>query len=207
LNKKLRLGYSFGVSKNFHRYTTAGLETSGGGSAAEAGGSGYSGVSGVGLSNLYADPTRVGMGGFNTSFSFSNGISASYPFTDQWTGEIGYSWMDGFSYGHRCDAVASGEELDTCRTARDVAAASGSQVESRGHRRAQMFSLGVSYEFRSWLNFSLSYTTWSPREKPDTSYRQPFYSFDYNAFTSVMLSAAVSVEKLADGATSPSYTR
>lgn len=197
-DKKLRLGYSFGVTKNFHEYTTAGLDTADGGTAAETGGNGSSGIAGVGLSNLYADPTRIGMGGFNTSFSLSNGLSASFPITEKWSGNVAYSWSDGFSYSHRCVVDISGQSVDTCRTGQDVAAASGSEIESRAHRRGQVFSAGVSYELWPWLGLALSWTTWSPREKPDSSYRQPFYSFDYNAFTSVMLSASVSIEKLMD---------
>jgi hypothetical protein len=196
-NNRLRLGYSLGLTKFVHGSTTAGLSPRDGVDADEAGSNPSSGVSGVGISNLYADPSRLGGSGFLTSFSFLNGLTASVPLGKKWSSELGYSWTDGFTYAHRCVVDVAGQTVDTCKTGAAVAAQSGSSVEGRGHRRGQIFMASVNYQYRPWLGFSMTYLTWSPREKPDTSYRQGFISTDYNAFTSLLVGATISLEELA----------
>jgi hypothetical protein len=193
---QLRLSYSLGVTKNFHRYTTAGLDPDSPGIGGELGGNPSSGLAGVGISNLYADPSRVGASGINTSYSFSNGLSAHLEVFKKWSGDILYLWTDGFSYGHSCTVEVGGQIVDSCANGSTVAAGSLSSTESRGHKRGQVFSLTVSYNYQPWLGFSLGLSTWSPRMMPDTSYRQGFISTDYNAFTSVMLSVSTSLEEL-----------
>jgi hypothetical protein len=194
--EKLRASYSLGFTKNFHRYTTPGVSQQDG-EAAEAGGNSYSAVAGVGLSNLFADPARAGAAGYNTSFSFSNTAALHYKIAESWSLDLLYMWVDGFGYGHRCTVDAGGQTVNTCRTGAEVAASSESEVESRGHRRSQVFWVTGTYGVNDWLSLSAAWVTWSPRHKPDTSYRQGFISTDYNAFTSVMLSTTVSVEELA----------
>jgi hypothetical protein len=198
LGGKLRLIYTLGVTKNFHAYSTPGIDPGGSGAAGEVGGNPSSGLAGTGISNLYGDPTRVGQSGYNTSFSLANALSAHLELAEKWSGDILYLWNDGFTYGHDCMVGLAPElSVDSCQTGAAVAGASHSSVESRGHKRAQVFWVTASYAFRPWLNFSLAWVTWAPREKPDTSYRQPFISVDYNAFTSVMLSATTSLEEVA----------
>jgi hypothetical protein len=195
---KLRLFYTLGLTKNFHAYSTPGLDPGPGGSAGDVGGNPSGGLAGTGISNLYGDPTRVGQGGFNTSFSLANSLSAHLDLSDRWSGDILYLWTDGFTYGHRCATVeVTGMVVDSCQTGAAVAGDSGSGVSARGHKRAQVFWVTASYAFRPWLSFAVAWVNWAPREKPDTSYRQPFISTDYNAFTSVMLSATTSIEEIA----------
>jgi len=198
LGDKMRAGYSFGFTKNFHEYTTPGLPNPDGGTAAEAGTNPYSPVSGVGTSNLYADPSRVGMSGFNTSFSFSNSVSASYKINDSWSVDGIYMWTDGFSYGHDCDVrVSSFDTQNTCMSGSAVAGNSGTDVSNgRGHRKGQVLWLTASYDWKPWLGFSLAWATWAPRLKPDSSFRQPIVSTDYNSFTSVILSASTSLDEV-----------
>jgi hypothetical protein len=198
LDGKLRLSYTLGLSENFHAFSTPGLDPGPGGPAGDVGGNPGGGLSGTGISNLYADPTRVGQGGYNTSYSLANSLSAHYELNDRWSADVLYLWSDGFTYSHRCVVDAgAGLVVDSCQTGAAVAGASGSSVESRGHKRGQVFWVTASYSYRPWLNLSLAWVTWAPREKPDTSYRQPFVSVDYNSFTSVMLSATTSLEELA----------
>src|SRR5262249_11873898 len=120
LQEKLRLGYGFGFTKNFHQYSTPGIAPGDAGTGAELGDNPYNGVMGVGLSNLYTDASRVGMSGFNSSFSFSNSINGSYKIDDDWSVDGTYMWTDGFSYGHTCVITATGTSQDTCRSGRDV---------------------------------------------------------------------------------------
>jgi hypothetical protein len=198
LGEKLRAGYSFGFSKNFHQYSTPGLNPDDtGGTAAESGSNPYSPVANVGTSNLYADPSRVGMSGFNTSFSFSNSLSASYKINDSWSVDGIYMWTDGFSYSHDCDVqVSSFDTQDTCGSGSAVAGNSSTDTSSRGHRKGQVLWLTASYDWRPWLGFSLAWATWAPRLKPDSSFRQGIVSTDYNSFTSVILSASTSLDEV-----------
>jgi hypothetical protein len=177
---RVRFNYTLGFTKNFHAYSTPGLDR------APLGG----------ISNTYADPSRVGVGGFNTSFSLANAASAHVTFTERWSGDVLYMWTDGFTYAHRCTIEASGQSVDTCRTGAVVAASSASEITGRGHKRAQVFWVTASYTVAPWLDLSLAWVNWAPRQKPDSSYRQGFISTDYNAFTSVMLSATTSLDKL-----------
>jgi hypothetical protein len=197
LHDKLRIGYNFGASKNFHAYSTAGISTGRNGAAAEEGTNSSSPISGTGLSNFYADPTRAATGTFGTSYSFSNGLSAHYTVSPKWDADLLYLWTDGFSYPHRCDYGLPAVDVNTCSTGAAVAGSSGTSIDSVGHRRAQVLWATVNYNFRPWMQFSLAWVNWAPREKPDSSYRQPFYSTDYNAFSSVILSASTSLEEVA----------
>lgn len=194
LSDRLRVIYTAGFTKNFHAYTTPGLAPEGIG-AAETGGATSSPLAGVGISNLYGDPSRVGTAGFNTSFSLSNALSARYSFTERWSADVLYMWVDGFTYGHRCQVDIVGG-VDTCRTGAAVAAASGSEITARGHKRSQVFWVTASYQVRPWLGLSLAWVNWAPRMMPDSSYRQGFISTDYNAFTSVLLSASTSLDQI-----------
>jgi hypothetical protein len=197
LHDKLRIGYNFGASKNFHRYSTPVIDTDASGVAAEQGGNSGSPISGSGLSNFYADPSRAATGVFATSYSFSNGLSAHYTVSSKWDADLLYLWTDGFTYPHSCGYDLPVGSVDTCRTGGVVAGNSGTSIDSVGHRRAQVLWATVNYNFRPWMQFSLAWVNWAPREKPDSSYRQPFYSADYNAFSSVILSATTSLEEVA----------
>jgi hypothetical protein len=192
---RLRVGYALGFTKNLHAYSTPGLDP-GPLDAGETGGNPHAPLSGVGISNLYANPSLVGTGGFNTSFSLSNALSAHVAIADRWSGDVLYMWTDGFTYAHRCVVDVSGQTVDTCRTGAVVAADSGSEVTGRGHKRAQVFWVTVSYQAAPWLDLSLAWVNWAPRMKPDSSYRQGFISTDYNAFTSVLLSASTSLDRV-----------
>jgi hypothetical protein len=196
MGDKLRLGYSFGFTKNLHKYTTAGIESEGG-TVTEEGGNAYSPISGVSSSNLYADATRVGMKGFNTSFSLSNSISASYKINEEWSVDGLYLWTDGWSYDHSCGvSIAGYDDYNECTAGDVLAAAQGSDVTRRGHRKGQVLWLTANYNWRPWLGFSLAWATWAPRQKPDSTYRQPFVSTDYNSFTSVLFSASTSLDEV-----------
>jgi hypothetical protein len=192
---KLRLGYSFGFTKNWHKYTTAGLESDGG-TVAEQGGNSYSPIAGVSSSNLYADASRVGMRGFNTSFSMSNSINAAYKINDDWSVDGLYMWTDGWSYDHSCGVVIAGSDHNECDAGDVVAAGSDSDVTRRGHRKGQVLWLTANYNWRPWLGFSLAWATWAPRQKPDSTFRQGIISTDYNSFTSVLLSASTSLDEV-----------
>jgi hypothetical protein len=193
---RLKLSYALGFSKYFHAYTTPGIAPGPIG-AAETGGNGAAPLTGVGISNLYANPALVGTGGFNPAFSFSNALSAHLSIADRWSGDVLYMWTDAFTYAHRCAVEVGDQTVDTCRTGGLVAANSSSDVTARGHKRGQVFWVTLSYEAAPWLDLSLAWVNWAPRLKPNSSYRQGFISTDYNAFTSVMLSASTSLDKVA----------
>lgn len=193
---RVRISYGLGLTKNLHAYTTPGLSPSGS-SAAEQGGNPYSGPTGTSISNLYNDPSRVGGDNFNTSWSVLNSLSAMYKINDKWSIDALYWFVDGFTYGHPCVSTVAGQVVDTCSTGDAVAAGSGADLTRVGHRKSQIFWSSVNYSFNKWLGFSLAWINWAPRLKPDSSYRQGFISTDYNAFTTVMFGATISVDELA----------
>lgn len=194
---RFRLAYGLWFSKNFHAFTTPGLDPESL-AAGETGRNPYSGLSGVGISNFYADPSRVGSGEVNTSYSFANVLSVAVKLPGKWFADAMYMWRDGFAYGVPCRVNMGGSEVDTCRTGDAVAARSGSELDRPGHRKSQLFWATVGYNVRDWVNVSLAWITAAPRLKPDSTFRQGLVSLDYNAFTSVVLSTTITVEELAD---------
>lgn len=194
---RIRLGYTFGFTKNFHGSTTAGQTPDDPNEARAQGGNYYDGATGTTISNLYSDPTRLGATGrVNTSYSIINIISGGVQFHEKVGMNILYIPVDGWTYGQTCNQTINGLEIDTCATGDQVAAASGSTTNRPGHRPSQVFWASLDYQPLPYLGFSLAWITWSGRQKPDGSYRQGLISTDYNAFTSVMLSSTLSIDGL-----------
>jgi hypothetical protein len=196
---KIRVGYGFGFTKNFHRYTSPQLTPQSGGTATTAGGNFSDGAYGAGLSNFYLDPSRDGtIGGYNVSYSLSHTISGGIQINDKWSIDVLYVIIDSFTYGHTCDAsnvVAGGVAVDTCATGSAVAGNSGSKITN--HRDSQVFWATLAYQPLDWLGLTLAWINWAPMQKLDSSYRQGIISTDYNAFTTIQLGATITVDKLA----------
>ena len=195
---KIHAGYGFGFTKYFHRYIAPQLNPAAGGQAATIGGNYNDGAYGAGLSNFYADPTRVGtIGGYNPSYAFIHTISGGIQLSDKWSLDVLYLIIDAFSYDHSCTLQVNGVAYDTCDAGDAVASASGAQVSRPGHRDSQVFWATIAYQPLDWLGLSLAWINWAPLQKPDSSYRQGLISTDYNAFTTIQLAATITVDKLA----------
>lgn len=195
---KFGLNYTLLATKNFHRYTSPVAV------AAETQGDTL-----VGYSPNYHLSDAISPGGpepFNlTSFA----RNSSYGFThifgidvepiDKLSISVLYILVDNFRYPYSDNdtILVNGQPHDLQKTGQQVAANSGSNVLQQAHSDSQIFWATVGYQALDWLNVSLSLITASPQRHPDGTLRQPFLSFDYNAFSQVSFGFAVSLEKVA----------
>ncbi|MGZ3443582.1 MAG: hypothetical protein ACXVDD_28865, partial [Polyangia bacterium] len=198
---KLRVGYGFGFTKNFHQYTSSQLTPIAGGPATTAGGNLSDGPYGAGLSNFYLDPSRDGtIGGYNVNYSLSHTISGGIQLSDKWSIDVLYVIIDSFTYDHSCatsNVMANGSPYDTCSAGDRVAANSGASLARPSHRDSQVFWATLGYQPLDWLGLSLAWINWAPLQRLDSSYRQGIISTNYDAFTTIQLAATVTVDKLA----------
>jgi hypothetical protein len=196
---RIRVGYGFGFTKNFHTHTTTQLTPSSGGSAGTAGGNPSDGAVGTSIANFYNDPTRVGaIGPFNVNYSFSHTISGGIQLTDRWSFDVLYVVIDAFIYEGACtssNVTVGGVAVDTCASGSAVAANSGADLH--GHHDSQVFWATLGYQPLDWLGLSLTWINWAPLTKLDSSYRQGIISTNYDSFTTVQLAATITVDKLA----------
>jgi len=197
LTDRLSVSYTFGFTKYFHQYTTPQIDGAKAGATASQGGNASDGAFGAGISNFYSDPTRSGtICGHNPSFGFMHLFGGAYKLSRRWSFEALYFLLSSYAYGHACTVTVSGLSVDTCASGDRVAAGSGSSLSRPGHRDTQILWLTASYQALPWLGVFLSYINWAPLLYPDSSYRQPFFSTDYSAFTTIQLGATVTVEAL-----------
>lgn len=196
---RISLGYSFAFTKYFHKYTTAGFKN---GEPLEDGSisNGLS-VGNVELANWLLDPSRSGaIRGYNPNYSFLHVFSLGIAPVKKLSISVLYILSNTFAYAAQCMSNYNGEVTDLCANGDVVAANSGTGISRVGKRDAQGFWLAVGYQALDWLNVSASMVTYSPLRHPDNTPRQPFISFDYNAFTMVSFGATVTLEKLAEKA-------
>ena len=198
---RLRVGYGFGFTKYFHRYTSPELTPGSGGMAATEGGNLSDGPFGAGLSNFYLDPSREGtIGGYNVSYSFIHSISGGIQISDKWSFDVLYLVIDSFTYDHSCataNVSVDGAEYDTCSAGDRVAADSGASIARPSHRDSQVLWATIGYQALDWLGISLAWINWAPLQYPDSRYRQGIISTDYDQFTTIQLAATVTIDKLA----------
>ena len=197
---KIRVGYGFGFTKNFHRYTSSQLSPQSGGAAATEGGNLSDGPYGAGLSNFYLDPSRDGtIGGYNISYSLAHTISGGIQISDKWSFDVLYVIIDSFTYDHSCatsNVAVAGAQYDTCSAGDRVAASSGAILARPSHRDSQVFWATIGYQPIDWLGISLAWINWAPLQRLDSSYRQGLISTNYDAFTTIQLAATITVDKL-----------
>jgi hypothetical protein len=153
----------------------------------------------VGLSNFFSDPSRVGtVGGFNTSYTWTGTLDVGYDFNDRFSLDILYLYVYAQPYPHDCVAtVSNGISQDTCASGDAVAAAQGNTVTRPGNHNTEVLWATLSYRLRDWISLNLAWITWSPAQYPDGSFREPFISTNYDAFTTVQVGTTVSLDKLA----------
>jgi hypothetical protein len=194
---RIHLGYGLGFTKNFHTNPIAKIDPSTGGLAGTTGGNSYDGAVGTSISNFYNDPSRINaLGGLNVSYQVSQSFSGGITFNDKWSFDILYIYINAFTYDQGCNYSVNGTTYDLCASGNAVASASGSSLNRDRKGPNQVFWATVGYQPLDWLGLSLALITFSPAYKPDSSYRQGIISTDYNAFSSVNLSATVTIDKL-----------
>ncbi len=198
LGDKLKVGFTFGASKNFHGSTAPQLDSSG---APVSNGSvtGNYQLSDVtsDSADFYLDPSRQTPGGLNASWGMSEMLGLGYSPLKKLSFSALYVLLHSFSYdatASGCLVEAGGTMVDSCQNANDVAKSSNGVGTSGGVSISdtQVFWVTANYQLYPWVGISLAWITGSPLRHPDNSLRQPFISTDYNAFTQVSLGATFS---------------
>ncbi|MEO6952032.1 MAG: hypothetical protein ABI321_09480 [Polyangia bacterium] len=193
----IRLGFSFGVNKSFHKDATARYTGGSNGTTSTQGGNSYDGGAGSGLSNFYADPTRQAtVGGLNTNFSLLSVISTGLQFSDKWSADLLYIVSNNYPYGQGCTQMTQGQDVNLCQSGSAVAGSSASETWRPGRRDYQTFWASLSYQPFEWIGFSVSWINSAPLWKPDSTYRQGFISTDYNAFTTLSFGTSISIDHI-----------
>lgn len=153
--KRLTLGASLGGSRTFHRYTSPVIDIDDIGEANAI--YRYDGSEAV-------EPGRFAVGGINTPYSLTTGLSASMRFPHKISLSIGYNLSTAWSY-----RVNESDEFS-------------SQYECRGVRCAGQGAAGsvsLSYKVTDWLGASLSARTFGgPRTPDQRSLVFPFWNFN-----------------------------
>jgi hypothetical protein len=195
---RLRASYGIGFTKNFHGDTSPQLAPGNAASAGTLGGNPYDGLGGTTTSrSFYDEPARVGDTGVNRSYSVSNSVAGGVNFNEKWSLDLLYIAINSWGYGQPCDTTVNGLQINTCQTGSAVAATDGATLNRPGRVDTQVLWATLGYQPLDWLGLSLAYINWAPMQKPDGGYRQGIISTDYSAFTTVLLSATLSVDKLA----------
>jgi len=196
---RLHGGFSFGVTKNFHKQSTTQIQASNGGTATAEGGNPYDGALSAGLSNFYADPSRqTSVNGLNTNFALLSVISGGVTFNDKWSFDALYIVSNAYPYSQDCMQTVQGVSVDLCQSGNAVAANSGSELWRPGRRDMQTFWATLNYQPWEWIGFSVAWINSAPMWKPDSTYRQAIISTDYSAFTTVSFGTSISIDHFAE---------
>jgi hypothetical protein len=195
---KFTLGYSFGFTKNFHRYTTPqGQNDSLNGDSQVGYANNYDVSNAISPGDALNPFNQTSAGARNTSYGFTHIFSASLNPNDKWSITVLYILTDAFHYPTPDTFPVNGQDYNTYNSGMAVAANSGTEILKTGHVDNQWFWATVGYQALDWLNLSVALITISPQRFPDGSLRQPFISTNYDAFSQLSFGATVSLEKAA----------
>jgi len=148
----LSLSYSFGVSKNFHRYTTTVLNEE----------SGLDLLSRQGGAERISERLVAVGTGILPEWSVSNTISMSYRWFTGFSTSIGLTFSDSFTYRN---GSAERDEFT-----------SEFAEPGRGHRQVMVGNISASYSFLNYFTTGLSMSTAQPPRTADNQrVRFPLY--------------------------------
>jgi len=144
--------------------------------------------------DFYADPSKRGNGGLVPSHALLHifGLDYSPKQFPDFSLSAMYISIASFAYEAKdCIIKLNGADYDVCAAANRVATVSNGVGTSPGGptNDLQVFSVNASYTVRPDFILTGSWQNFSPLRMPNNQWRQPFISTDYNAFTSVGLSA------------------
>jgi hypothetical protein len=193
---RIRIGYSFGFNGFARTSYYASVNPSPIGAAAQ-GGNPWEPISNAGISNIYSDPSRLGVDRA-TAFTVMNIVSGGINFHPQVGFNLLYFTINGFLAPQACQGpVVAGQQVDVCDTTARVAGASGIELSRPGAQMPlQVLWASIGYEPLDYLGLTLSWINVAPMFYADGTYRQGVVSTDYNAFTTVMLGATLTVDAL-----------
>lgn len=166
---RLSLSYSFGVTKNFHRYTSVVFNPERYEADALVRGTGAENIS----ETLVAITTGV-----LPEWSVSNSLSASIRLPANFSTQVGFSLSDSFTYA--TDSITAEDDLQ-------------SEFAEPGRGRSQAMSgrIGLGYRFLNRFSAGVSLSTGGPPKTADNSrFRFPFWDFQGGnlQYTSLSLS-------------------
>ncbi len=197
---RISLGVGAGISKNFHQSSTAQVSgSSGAGVQGSTQGGNYADLAASnGISNFYADPSRLNnISGYNVNYAGIGSFTGAVHFTDKLSFDILYLIIANVPYNHSCTVnVPMVGMYNTCTSGNAVAANSGTTVDRPGNHDVQVFWATLAYQPLDWLGVSLAWINWAPLLNPNSTYRQGIISTDYNSFTTVQLGVTVTLDKL-----------
>lgn len=184
VKQSVTLGYTFGFSKYFHTYKTGMLDTR---------------DEGFVVQDVYVEePFHGELTSLNPNYGFSNDFFVTYGFYKGMSLTLAYGLLSYRTYKLKnCNFAVSdadpGLYADVC--ASNDALPSGR--EPVGLRDYHGFNAVLSYAPLPYLGLQLVLATQTPQRKPDTNtFYQPFFQTNRNGFTSIMLTAYITLEKL-----------
>ncbi|MBI4510436.1 MAG: hypothetical protein HY698_12435 [Deltaproteobacteria bacterium] len=180
MEDKLSLSLNLGATKHFGAYKNASIKTN---------------DDTIDVNGVPYDPPTIypAKGGKSTNFGLSSGLRVGYEISDSLSASARYSLSASRSYGiSDCTLeVAGSGTVDVCQSNEELGVTAGGDW-----RNSQAFGIGLSYTVNDWLGLGASLSTESPLRQADGhGYRQPFVNLNRNGYTSVGVSADITVEE------------
>jgi hypothetical protein len=184
VKQSVTLGYTFGISKYFHAWKTSTLDTREDGFT----------IQGIEVD----DPFHGQLTTVNPSYAFSNDFFVTYGFYKGLSLTLSYGLLSYRTYDFdKCEipynSADPGVTTNVCNTAEELI----DGYEPVGWRDFHGFSASLSYSPLPYLGLQLVMATQTPQRKPSTTaFYQPFFQTNRNGYTSIMLTAYLTLEKL-----------
>lgn len=130
-----------------------------------------------------------------TTFSITNSFTAAYTLPFNLGASVSYSLTDGWKASlDDCTVALEGSSVDQANVCENRF---GDIDDGKTLAASQLFVASLSWDARSWLSLGVSLTTATPLRKPNSaSFYQPFIHTDRNGFSSIGLSASVTLDQL-----------
>jgi hypothetical protein len=201
---RIRLGYSFLFNKNFHQspspiFRSSPQSNSFQGPGSITNGSNPYDYSGTASANYFVGG-REGAISNSNDYSFLNIFSGGIQFHEKVSFDAFYIISSGIRYGQDCTGAVNvqGQDINLCQTGDAVAGASGTFLSRPGFSHTQVLWVTLSYQVLDYLGLSLAWINSAPLTYRNGTYRQGVVSVDYDAFSSLSISATLSIDGVAN---------
>lgn len=155
-----------------------------------------------GATSASSDLSRFadGAGGLVASYSVVHQVAATFSVNDKVSLTSLYVIGDTFKLPiPNCTTYlgAGVGYVNTCANGATVAQTQGATVTTGGDSGSQVFLINVSYQVNDYLSADVSLLTASPQRHPDGSWQEPFFTANYNAYSSANVGITLTTEALA----------
>jgi len=184
VKQSVTLGYTFGISKYFHAWKTGTLDTREDGFTIQG--------------TEVDDPFHGQLTTVNPNFAVSNDFFVTYAFYKGMSLTVAYGLLSYRTYDFdKCEiqynSLDPGAVTNLCNSAEEFI----DGYEPVGWRDFHGFSMSLTYAPLPYLGLQLAMATHTPQRKPTTtSFYQPFFQTNRNGYTSIMLTAYLTLDKL-----------